>query len=64
MLLKKKKQLVLGVFLDISKAFDAIDHNILLHKLNNYGVRSVSLNWFKSYLSDRSQIVEYDGVSS
>ena len=60
----EKKQLVLGIFLDISKAFDTIDHNILLHKLNNYGVRGVSLNWFKSYLSDRSQIVEYDGVSS
>ena len=63
-MLLKKKQLVLGIFFDISKAFDTIDHNILLHKLNNYGVRGVSLNWYKSYLPDRSQIVEYDGVSS
>ena len=37
---------------------------ILLRKLNNYGVRGVSLNWFESYLSNRSQIVEYAGVAS
>ena len=35
-----------------------------MRKLNNYGVRGVSLNWFESYLSDRSQIVEYAGVTS
>ena len=60
----EKKQLVMGIFLDISKAFDTIDHAILLHKLNNFGVRGISLNWFKSYLSNRSQIVEYAGVTS
>ena len=60
---KKKKQSVLGIFLDISKAFDTINHTILLRNLNNYGVRGVS-NWFESYLSNRSQIVEYAGVTS
>ena len=60
----EKKQSVLGIFLDNSKAFDTIDHTILLRKLNNYGVRGVSLNWFESYLSNRSQIVEYAGVTS
>ena len=60
----EKKQSVLGIFLDISKAFDTLDHTILLHKLNNYGVRGASLNWFESYLSNRSQIVQYAGVTS
>ena len=62
----EKKQLVLGIFLDISKTFDTIDHSILLHKLNNYGVRGVPvlLNWFESYLCNRSQIVEYAGITS
>ena len=46
-----------GVFVDLQKAFDTVDHKILLAKLNHYGICGVSNDWFKSYLSNRSQYV-------
>ena len=55
---------VIGVFLDFSKAFDTVDHSILLNELHHYGIRGSVLDWFKSYLSNRQQIVIYNGVSS
>ena len=53
-----------GVFVDLQKAFDTVDHQILLAKLSHYGICGVSNDWFKSYLSNRSQYVSINGHDS
>ena len=52
------------MFIDLSKAFNTISHNILLSKLDNLGLRGIAKSWFESYLTDRKQYMElYDNKS-
>uniref|UniRef100_A0A3B5QAJ9 Reverse transcriptase domain-containing protein n=1 Tax=Xiphophorus maculatus TaxID=8083 RepID=A0A3B5QAJ9_XIPMA len=59
-----KKKCAIGVFLDLKKAFDTINHDMLLKKLERYGIRGVPLNWIRSYIGERKQFVELDGQKS
>jgi hypothetical protein len=60
----KNSHFTLGVFIDLSKAFDTVDHHILIKKLECYGIINKSLNWFKSYLSNRKQFVNIKDSST
>ena len=53
-----EKEMSIGIFLDLSKAFDLVDHDILLSKMERMGIRGVTLRWFQTYLENRKQEVE------
>ncbi len=61
---KADPEFTLAVLCDLSKAFDVINHDILLRKMNTYGIRGIANDWFRSYLSARQQFVEIDGIKS
>ena len=53
-----------GIFVDLQKVFDTADHDILLSKLKNYGIRGITNKWFETYLKDRQQFLSINGYSS
>ena len=59
-----KGNTLLNIFLDLSKAFDTLDLEIMLYKLEYYGVTGPTLQLLRSYLSDRKQYVEYENLKS
>ena len=59
-----KRKINISVFLDLKKAFDTVDHRILISKLSKYGIMGTPLRWFTSYVTDRKQYCQIDGHKS
>ena len=55
-----KGEHIIGLFVDLAKAFDTVNHTILLKKLTHYGIRGTALQWIHSYLSERQQSVKFN----
>ena len=62
--MRPKETCNISVFLDLKKAFDTLDHSILLEEIMAHGVRGIANKWFQSYLLNRKQFVEVNGQSS
>ena len=60
----ENKEIAYCIFLDFAKAFDTVNHNILINKLEHYGIRGVCLNLLKNYLTNRKQCTEINGIIS
>ena len=58
----ERKTLPITIFMDLSKVFDTLNHNISLDKLYHYRIRGPALCWFKDYLTNRQQYVEIDDI--
>ena len=54
----------MGVLIDLAKAFDTVDHRVLLSKLQHHGIRGIALNWFQNYLTNRKQSTVIDNAES
>lgn len=60
----KSNKKIIAIFLDFKRAFETIDREILLDKLNKYGIRDTELKWFKSFLSNRKQFTCVNNIKS
>ena len=60
----ERGEYAIGIFIDFRKAFDTVDHGILLYKLYHYGVRGAAYDWFCDYLINRTQLVSYHNTQS
>ena len=60
----EEKESAYCIFLDFAKAFDTVNHKILINKLNHYGIRGLPLEWLKNYLQDRKQYTDIEGTLS
>ena len=55
---------IIGIFIDLSKAFDTVDHYLLLQKLDLYETKNDNLKWFQSYLSNGKQFIKFNNEST